>query len=234
MPTGDIMNGASDVVASSAGASVDSLTPANGIVGASAPLRLVDDATGEKLLEVAHNRSDSKAIAILSDHQHRLLGRFVGHLRGQVVSFFGSLMPISGADSVRCYGHGARFFLDLNQWPPGDKGPKAPLKQQGWRTSATIHQITPTIMSNTIQSMKLRARTTSKRMGPRAPSGSSSPSYVSMKRRRSLMTCPTVWAVRLAPRAPQASAMSQLRSSTQVNSSYVARRLNNNSTIRTR
>jgi len=158
-------------------APVNPPAPANGIVGASAPLRLVVAATGEKLLEVAHNRSDSKAIAILSDHQHRLLGRFVGHQRGQVASFFGSLVPISGAIDVRSYGHGTRFFSDLNQWPPGDKGPTAPLKEQGWRTSVTIHQITPTIMSNAIQSMKLRARMTSKRMEPRALSGSSSPSY---------------------------------------------------------
>ena len=113
---------ASDVAANPENASVDSLAPPNGIVGASAPLRLVDDATGEKLLEVAHNRSDSKAIAILSDHQHRLLGRFVGHPRGQVASFFGSLVPISGAVNVRCYRHVMRFLSDLNHWPPGDKG----------------------------------------------------------------------------------------------------------------
>jgi len=106
------MNGASDVVASPAGASVDLLTPANGIVGASAVLRLVDDATNGNLVDGAHSRPDSKLLAHLRDHEHRLLGHFVAHLLGQDASFFGSLVPIFGVVDIRCNGHGTRPFAD--------------------------------------------------------------------------------------------------------------------------
>ena len=44
------------------------ISTANGIVGASAPLRLVDDAPDEKLVDGAHSRSNSKPVAILGNH----------------------------------------------------------------------------------------------------------------------------------------------------------------------
>ena len=48
-------------------APVNPLSPANGIVGALAPRRLVDDATEGKLVDGAHGRPNSKAVAHLRD-----------------------------------------------------------------------------------------------------------------------------------------------------------------------
>src|SRR6516165_3497672 len=81
-------------------ASGNPLSPANGIVGASA----VGDATDGKLVDGAHSRLDSKLVALLRDPQHHLLERFVGHPRGQEASFFGPLLPISGVVATRCNG----------------------------------------------------------------------------------------------------------------------------------
>jgi len=53
-------------------APANSPTPANGTVGASAPLRLADEASDEKLVEVQHSRCDSKLVALHRDAQHRL------------------------------------------------------------------------------------------------------------------------------------------------------------------
>src|SRR6516162_820787 len=112
------------LAASPANASVNSLTPANGIVGASA----VDNATDGKLVDGAHSRPDSKPVALLRDAQHRLLDRFVGHPLGQEASFFGSLLPIFGVIDIRCNGHGTRPFADRER-PQGsfhDDGPPGP------------------------------------------------------------------------------------------------------------
>jgi hypothetical protein len=84
----------------------------NGIVGTSAPLRLVDDASDEKLVDGAHSRSDRKRFAILSDPQHRLLGRLVDHPLSRAASFFGSLVPKFGVIEIWCSGHGTRPFSD--------------------------------------------------------------------------------------------------------------------------
>src|SRR6516164_5113450 len=101
---------ARDVAASPTNASVNSLTPANGIIGASALLRLVDEASDGKLIDGAHSRSDSKLVAILGDHQHRLLGRFVAHPLGQLAGFFRSQLPIFGVIEIRFGGHGTLPF----------------------------------------------------------------------------------------------------------------------------
>ena len=108
---------ASPVAPSPANASVNPLTPANGIVGASA----VGDATDGKLVDGAHSRLDSKLVALLRDAQHRLLDRFVGHPLGQEASFFGSLLPIFGVVDIRCNGHGTRTrpFADDRERPQG-------------------------------------------------------------------------------------------------------------------
>src|SRR5215831_7919342 len=87
-------------------APANSPTPANGTVGASAPLRLADEASDEKLVEVQHSRCDSKLVALHRDAQHRLLSRFVDHPLGQAASFFGSLVPIFGVVDIRCNGRG--------------------------------------------------------------------------------------------------------------------------------
>src|SRR6516225_4668720 len=96
-------------------------TPANSTVGASAPLHLVDDAplrprpdffrqklgieqgavldatrTEGKLVDGAHGRPDSKTVAHIRDHEHRLLGRLVDCAFGRTASFSGSLEPKSG------------------------------------------------------------------------------------------------------------------------------------------
>src|SRR6516165_10796228 len=80
-------------------------------IGASAPLRLADEASDEKLVEVQDSRCNSKLVALLRDAQHRLLSRFVGHPLGQAASFFGSLVPIFGVVEMRGNGHGTRPFL---------------------------------------------------------------------------------------------------------------------------
>jgi len=98
------------MAANPANASVDSPAPANGIVGASAPLRPVDDVSHGKLVDGAHSRPDSKLLAHLRDHEHRLLGRFVAHSLGQAASFLGSLVPIFGFVDIRCNGHGTPFL----------------------------------------------------------------------------------------------------------------------------
>ena len=84
---------ARDVAARTETVPVDSPAPAKSTVGASASL---DDASDGKLVEVAHSRSDSKPIAIRSDHEHRLLSLFIAHVLGQVAGFFSSPVPISG------------------------------------------------------------------------------------------------------------------------------------------
>ena len=53
--------------ASPQNAPVNSPRPANGIVGASDPLRLVDEASDGKLVDGAHSRPDSKIVAHLRD-----------------------------------------------------------------------------------------------------------------------------------------------------------------------
>jgi hypothetical protein len=96
---------ARDVALSPETAPVNSPAPANGIVGASAVLRLLDDATDRKLVDGAHSRPDSKPVALLRDAQHRLLDSFIGHPLGQAAGFFGSLVPILGVVDVWCCGH---------------------------------------------------------------------------------------------------------------------------------
>ena len=48
----------------------DSPVPANGIVGASALLRLVDEASDEKLVDGARSRVDGKIVVIVGDSAH--------------------------------------------------------------------------------------------------------------------------------------------------------------------
>jgi len=77
---------------------VDSPAPANGIIGASGPLRLADRAC---------SRVDGKIVVIVRDPEHQLLGSFVARLLGQDARFFRSLVPLFGAVEVlRCNGHG--------------------------------------------------------------------------------------------------------------------------------
>ena len=77
---------------------VDSPDPANGIIGASAPLRLAGRAC---------SRVDSKIVLIVRDREHQLLGPFVARLLGQDAGFFRSPVPLFGAVEVlRCNGHG--------------------------------------------------------------------------------------------------------------------------------
>ena len=110
---------ARDVAASTETAPVDSPAPANGTVGASASL---DDASDGKLVEVAHSRSDSKPIAIRSDHEHRLLSLFIAHLLGQGAGFFSSPVPISGMVEIRCSGHGTHPFSSDSEHPNAESG----------------------------------------------------------------------------------------------------------------
>src|SRR6516225_3692587 len=99
-------------------APVNPLSPANGIVGALAPRRLVDDAIEGKLVDGAHGRPDTKPVAHLRDHEHRLLGHFVGHPRGQAASLFGSLAPKSGV--VNEHGtHSSRAIHPTQEAPCG-------------------------------------------------------------------------------------------------------------------
>jgi hypothetical protein len=51
------------VAANKKNASVSPPTPANGIVGASTPLRPVDDVTDGKLVDAAHSCPDRKPVA---------------------------------------------------------------------------------------------------------------------------------------------------------------------------
>ena len=77
---------------------VDSPDPANGIIGASAPLRLADRACSQV---------DGKIGVIVRDPEHQLLGPFVARLLGQDAGFFRSLVPLFGAVEVlRFNGHG--------------------------------------------------------------------------------------------------------------------------------
>jgi len=88
---------------------VDSTAPANGIAGTSAPLCVYDAyrRSDGKLVDGAHSRSNSN-VAILSDPQHRLLGRFIHHQLGQDAGFLRSLAPIFGVFEIRRSGHGTR------------------------------------------------------------------------------------------------------------------------------
>ena len=111
----------------------NSPTPANGTVGASAPLRLADEASDEKLVEVQHSRCNSKLVALHRDAQHRLLDRFIGHPLGQEASFFGSLLLIFGVVDIRCNGHGTRPFADRER-PQGsfhDDAPRGVTRRRG-------------------------------------------------------------------------------------------------------
>jgi len=105
-----LMVSARDVPANPENAWVNPPAPANDIIGASALLRPVDDVTDAKLVDGAYSRPDSKPVAHLRDHEHRL--RFVAHLLGQAASFLGSLVPIFGVVDIRCNGHGTRPFAD--------------------------------------------------------------------------------------------------------------------------
>src|SRR6516165_3116946 len=91
------------VAPSPANASVNPLSPSNGIIGASAPLPLVDG---------AYSRFDGKLVVIIRDLKHHLLVQFVAHLLGQDASFFRSLAPILGVVELRCIEQGTRPFSD--------------------------------------------------------------------------------------------------------------------------
>jgi hypothetical protein len=68
-------------------------TPANGIVGTSAPLCLVDG---------AYSRSDGNLIVIVRDLEHHLLGAFVAHppnaIKRQTRMGCGYVVAVSGPD----------------------------------------------------------------------------------------------------------------------------------------
>jgi hypothetical protein len=56
-----------------------------------------------RLTANAHSRFESKPVAILSDRQHRPLGRFVVHLLGQDTGFFCPVVPYSGSSGpLKC------------------------------------------------------------------------------------------------------------------------------------
>ena len=78
-------------------APADSPAPANGIVGASARLRL---------LRGAYRRSHGKLDVIVRDPEHYLLGCFVVHLLGQDTGFLGSPTPMFWIFQMRDIGHG--------------------------------------------------------------------------------------------------------------------------------
>ena len=96
------------VAAKKKNASVDSLTPANGIVEASAPLRL---------FRGAYRRSDGKLDVIVRDPERYLLLLFVAYPLGQDAGFFRSLVPIFGVVELRCSEHGTRPFSDHSLTP---------------------------------------------------------------------------------------------------------------------
>jgi hypothetical protein len=88
------------------------LSPGQTAMKGSTPL---DDAPDGKLVEVPRSRSDSKAFAIRSDRQHRLLGQFAAHLLSQHAGFFRSPSPIFGiVEEIRSSGHGTRRFSPIH------------------------------------------------------------------------------------------------------------------------
>ena len=90
------------VAATQKNAPVNSPAPANGIVGASAPLRL---------FRGAYRRSDGKLDVIVRDPEHYLLGCFVVHLLGQNARFLGSPTPVFWIFEMRDIGHRGGPFL---------------------------------------------------------------------------------------------------------------------------
>src|SRR6516164_9871996 len=102
---------AGGVAPSPTNASVNSLTPANGIVGASDLLRLVDEASDEKLVDGARSRVDGKIVVIVGDLEHQLPGPLGVHLLSQDADFFRSLVPMLGVVEVPGIWHGTRAFL---------------------------------------------------------------------------------------------------------------------------
>src|SRR5215831_15051632 len=81
---------------------------ANGIVGASAPLRLVHG---------AYSRFDGKPVVIIRDLEHHLLAQLAAHLLGHGTGFFRSPVPVLWVVELRCSEHGTRPFSDHSLTP---------------------------------------------------------------------------------------------------------------------
>ena len=80
----------------------DSALWAVAMIGASAPLRLVDGAC---------RRSDGKVVVVVRDLEHHLFVLFAGHLLGQGAGFLGSPTPVFWIAEKWDIGHGSGPFL---------------------------------------------------------------------------------------------------------------------------
>ena len=98
-PLVSLLSMARGLATSPENASVNSLTPANGMT-------LRDFPTPE-----ACRRSRSEFVVIVRDPEHYLLGCFVIHLLGQDSGFLGSQLPMFWIVEMRDIAHGSGPFL---------------------------------------------------------------------------------------------------------------------------